>query len=271
MAVVAVVAGVTAFVVAVAPGSPTAVTEADLALHGHAPTSLVATYTVSDGQYSVTGRVRVDFATREVAGTVNVPGFISVDSASFVLTATTLYLDEPTLDSTVGAPWVDVSTPRAGGGFAALAHLLASTRSLVETGTSGLGVETVTRVRSFARFRFHNPTAHVVFPVGVPLRFPRAVDLTTSVTVGSAGQFAAGSVSAVAPGFDYGLALTVQDYDHPVTIPVPPPDAVRPLTPALRRRIFGTTSGLINELLTPGVLAELLRVRVTYLPDRADR
>lgn len=263
MAVVAVVAAITAFVVAVAPGPATTATEADLALHGRAPTSLVATYSVSDGQYDVTGRVRVDFTTRTVAGTVNVPGFISVDSASFVLTATALYLDEPTVGSIVGAPWVDVATPRAGDGFAALARLLESTRTRVMTAPRALGGESVTRAGTVTRFRFHNPRAHVLLPPGVPLRLPSAVDLTTTVTVGSSGQFAAGSVTASAPGFDYGLAITVQDYDHPVTIEVPPRDAVRPLTPALRRRIFGTTSGLINELLTPAVLADLLRVRVT--------
>lgn len=119
------------------------------------------------------------------------------------------------------------------------------------------------RSGTFTTYHYTNPAAHISDPANVPLRLPAVVDLTTTITVGDAGQFAAGAVSVSAPNLSDTISVTVDSYDHPVTITAPPARLVSAVTDAVRRRVFGTAGGWLNRLLTPGGIASLFTIRVT--------
>jgi hypothetical protein len=191
-----------------------------------------------------------------------IPGLVSSDTVQFVLAPGTLYVSYPNLDSVIHAQWITVPTSIDQSHLASVAQFLETVRTRLTPLPHVLGSEVVTHTGTFTTYRFHNGSADVVEPPGVPLPLPHLANLVTSVTVGAEGQFAVGSVFASAPNFNYGLSITVQDYDRLVRITLPSASTTTSLTTALRRKLLGSVTGTLNELLSPKGLASLLTIRV---------
>jgi hypothetical protein len=257
------IAGSIALVSALTAHPLAAVTAADVDTHGLPPTTAVVTFSFGTGdEYSETGHAVVDFTTEEVAGTLAIPELLTTITCSFVLTPTTLYFAVPSLVGKVGAAWVAVPTEDHDG-LASSAAVLGDMRgSLAET-SRALGAPTVTRHDGFTTSTFTDQQGHVALPPDAPWTLPGTVDLTVGLTVGPTDQFAAGRFVVSSPSQFLASSVTIQRYDRPVTITVPPPNQVRPITRALRQRVFGTTHGRLNRLLTPLGLASLLTIRVS--------
>jgi hypothetical protein len=262
--VAAVIAGLVVAVSAVTAHASGGLNEKDLALHGRSPTSAVATLSINTNQqYPITGHVAIDFVTGAMEGTIDIPEILSNDVASFIYVPGTLYVSVPNLVSTTHAEWVAIPTTHVSDNLAGLAREIAETRTLLSHPSSVLGVGSSHEVDTFTTFHFVNASAHLRIPIDVPVSLPPTVTLSSSITTGSSGQFAASDVSISAPHLYYAIIVMVQSYDHPVTISVPSPRDVTPISNKLRHRVFGTTRGRLNMLFSPRGIAGLFTISVT--------
>jgi len=258
--VIIVVAGLTALgvVLATANNSPPGLSASSLQLHGQPPRTATVALSVSTGAVTVTGTVHVNFVTNELDGVIQIPAVFSTATYRLVAAHHHLYLNVPSLASTVRSPWVTMMlpTPSLVRLDAALQNAGRSMTSPRRPGT------TVTHAGAFTTYTNVDAHARVAVPPNFPVTVPASVQLTSATTVGPQGQFAARSDTFSAPNFFLSVQVTVVAYNSRVVISTPPGRDVQPLTPQLLTRVFGPRSSKIRRFLTPAGIASLSQLRV---------
>ncbi len=244
----------------VAVGATTSPSDASLALHGSVPTTATMTLAIdTGGSAQITATVDVNFLDNEIAGTATVPGVFSPTTYNFVIANQHLYLGVPSLTSLVHSPWV--SLPVTIPPLYPVSLEMSSVK--VDLGLLGfLGTRTTSVQGPFTTYTYQRPSGSITLPSDVPLHIPHPVAITTTVTLASAGQLSAASITLSGRSLYLHATLTVTAYDVPVSITVPPARDVQPLTPALRERVLGSHAGKLNQLLTPAGIASLGQIRV---------
>jgi hypothetical protein len=241
------------------PGGPTL---RDLALNGTAPRTAQLSLTVSDGgSYSVQGSLTLDFSAGTFEGTVAIPTLFSNSYFTVVYRDRELLVGAPTLHSLVNASWVAVPTDPIS--LSGLATDFLDARERMGAVARALGPPTISRSGSFATYRFSARDALVSLPPDVPLTFAPPTTVVAVITVGPAGQFVSGSLNIEGADRDLAVAVAVVAYDRSVTIPVPLPSEVRRIDSAMRERVFGTSTGRVNQLLTAAGIASLATIAIS--------
>ena len=185
---------------------------------------------------TITGTGQADSATNEVSVTVNLPaavaaripgGTASPEVVRAVLAQGTIYLDVPSLQSRIGAPWISVTLP--------------SKSASKVSGILTKAVSAVGDVNSIVGFaRSHNatvtplPTSTIDGVTATGNRIVAAhkrMTITASLWADSSDQLVQGNVAAsvAAKKKTIGVTATINpsDYGDPVTIAVPPASQVK--------------------------------------------
>ena len=240
--------------------SPAGLNASSLVLHGKLRSARIS-LSVSTGAVTITGNVDINFDTNQLSGTVQIPAIFSTATYRIIASHNRLYINVPSLASAGQAPWVALPLPTPKLAPLDRALMFAGmTRQTVMSTLSQHG--SVTRAGLFTTYTTVTPHAHVIVPNNFPVSLPRTLRLTTSMTVGPATQFAAGTYTLSNKNFYLSVQVTVQSYNSRVVIAAPAPRSVQPVTPRLLDRILGSTSSKLRRFLTPAGIASLRQLRV---------
>ncbi len=236
---------------------------ANLALHGKVPMTANASFVIdTGGPYQVTGEAALDFKHNRVAGSISIPTVFSMSTISVVVSNHQVYFGVPSLSSIVKKPWVTSPLPS---GFDLFPVALTLAKIKVDLPfLRGIGHLTVKHDGALTTYTFvrHHLKLHSA-AVGSQLKLPASVNVSLAITTASAGQLAAATLRVSTKSAHFSISLTILNYDHPVSITVPPKKDVTDLTKGLSRQFFGKSSSPLGQLLTPQGIASLGQIHVT--------
>ena len=217
----------------------------------------VAVSGLTPSPVDVTGSGRSDFATSQVALSVNLPavvakllpgGSASPETVRAVYAGDTVYLHVPSLSSLLGKPWISVALPApdataAAGLFSKVAVGLGSVNAIVHLAASRHA--TVTPLGTAVV----NGVSVTGEKIATTLPRRRAAAVTAIVWANSSDQLVQGKVhvTATTKKHDLGITATVDlsGYGDPVSITVPPPGQVKPIP-------FSTVESVLGSFLPKG-------------------
>ena len=247
VAIAALVGTTTGIVMAATDSSANA---SPYALNGKVPKTAAMSFSIanSDG-VAITGHMNVDMVKNRVDGEIDVPFILVMARIHIREVNDKLYLGAGAFKSMAEAEWLaaPLNTNLDLTGLA-----LTMAKPEFDLMPKELGAVEITTEGDITVRTYHlNSKA---------LGLPTSGDVTLVFRTASEGQVIGLTVTVKAAGQDMTISLTMDSYNSPVTIEVPKPSSVKPLTSNSLQQIAGnndTLMQLLNGLMSGGNLSGL--------------
>jgi len=220
------------------------------ALNGEVPKTAAMSFSIanSDG-VAITGHMNVDMVKNRVDGEIDVPFILVMARIRIREVNDKLYLGAGAFQSMAEAEWLaaPLNTDLDLTGLALTMAKPEFDLMPKELGPVEITTEGDVTVRTY-RLKSKE------------LDLPTSGDVTLVFRTGSEGQVIGLTVTIKAANQDMTIALTMDSYNEPVTIEVPKPSSVKPLTSNSLQQIAGnndTLMQLLNGLMSGGNLSGL--------------
>jgi hypothetical protein len=251
--VVALALTVTGVVVAATDPNPSGVPSDPLVLNGYPPKTATLLVTVDTGSaYQVTANLKVNFVANTLSGQVDIPAGFSTTSLNVLLVNNKLYLGLPNFASLLGASWLstNLSTPNL---YGLSLEMTKPDLSLITAYTSS----SVSHDGVYTTYSYTQLDSSLGAGTGLPIQIPKSVTAHYSVTVGKQGEVVGATFGWTSKQSNVTVSAKVLAYNQPVHIVAPKAKDVKSLSSANTKKILGTNTGSLGNLLTSSGIASL--------------